>query len=70
MPANFSKIPSPCFVIDEALLRKNLEIIGNVRDQTGVEILLALKGFAMWSVFPVINEFGFNCASASSYNEA
>ncbi len=70
MPVDYLKIPSPCFVIDEALLRKNLEILSNVRDQSGVEILLALKGFAMWSIFPVINEYGFNCAAASSYNEA
>ena len=70
MQISFSNIPSPCFVIDESLLRKNLEIISNVRDQSGVEIILALKGFAMWSVFPIINEYGFNCAAASSYNEA
>ncbi len=70
MPIDFSKIPSPCYVIDEGLLRKNLEIISSVRDKAGVEIILALKGFAMWSVFPIIKEYGFNYATASSYNEA
>jgi carboxynorspermidine decarboxylase len=70
MPIDFSKIPSPCYVIDEALLRGNLEIIKDVRDKAGIEIILALKGFAMWSVFPIIKEYGFNYATASSYNEA
>jgi carboxynorspermidine decarboxylase len=70
MAVNFAEIPSPCFVIDEALLRRNLEKISNIRDQAGIEIILALKGFALWSVFPVINEYGFNSAAASSYNEA
>ncbi len=70
MPVDFLKIPSPCYVIDEGLLRRNLEIISKVRDATGVEILLALKGFAMWGVFPVIKEYGFNVSAASSYNEA
>jgi carboxynorspermidine decarboxylase len=70
MPIDFSKIPSPCYVIDEALLRNNLEIISNVREKAGVEIILALKGFAMWSVFPIIKEYGFKNATASSYNEA
>jgi carboxynorspermidine decarboxylase len=70
MAVDFSKIPSSCYVIDEALLRKNLEIIKKVRNEAQVEIILALKGFAMWSVFPVIKEYGFNYATASSYNEA
>lgn len=70
MGINFSKIPSPCYVLDESLLRRNLEIIKNVRDKAKVEIILALKGFAMWSTFPIIKEYGFNCATASSLNEA
>jgi carboxynorspermidine decarboxylase len=70
MAIDFSKIPSPCYVIDEALLRRNLEIIKSVKNDAGVEIILALKGFAMWSVFPIIKEYGFNHATASSYNEA
>jgi carboxynorspermidine decarboxylase len=70
MPVDFSKIPSPCYVVDESLLRRNLEIISHVRDEAGIEIIMALKGFAMWGIFPIINEYGFNCSAASSYNEA
>lgn len=50
-------IPSPCYVLEEAKLRKNLELMRHVQEQTGVEIILALKGFSMWSVFPMISEY-------------
>jgi carboxynorspermidine decarboxylase len=70
MPVDFSQIPSPCYVLNEQLLRRNLEIISGVRDKSGVEIILALKGFAMWHVFPILKEYGFTHATASSYNEA
>jgi carboxynorspermidine decarboxylase len=70
MSVDFKKVPSPCYVLDESLLRRNLEIIRTVKESTNVEIILALKGFAMWSVFPIIKEYGFNTATASSYNEA
>jgi carboxynorspermidine decarboxylase len=65
----FSAIPSPCYVILEEKLRKNLELISMVRNAAGVEIILAFKGFAMWSVFPVIREY-MSGASASSLWEA
>ncbi len=66
---DFSKIPSPCYVIDKALLRKNLEIIKNVADSAEVEIIMAFKGFAMWKTFEIILEY-ISGASASSLNEA
>ncbi|MCL2027507.1 MAG: carboxynorspermidine decarboxylase [Bacteroidales bacterium] len=67
---NYSQIPSPCYVLDESLLKKNLQIIDHVRKCANVEIILAFKGFAMWSVFPILNEFGFRRATASSLAEA
>ena len=69
MPINYDKIKSPSFVLDEALLRKNLELIAAVQQEAGVEIILALKGFAMWSVFPFIKKY-LSGATASSLNEA
>lgn len=48
--------PSPCFVVHEGLLRKNLAIIDRIRREADVKILLALKGFAMWSLFPLLRE--------------
>lgn len=46
--------PSPCFVVDEGLLERNLAVLGDVQKRTGARILLALKGFAMYSVFPLL----------------
>ena len=48
------EIPSPCFVVDEAAIERNLRVLDRVQRETGVKILLALKGFAMWSLFPLI----------------
>ena len=70
MSVDFSKIHSSCFVLDESLLRKNLELIASVQQKAGVQILLAFKGFAMWSVFPIIQEYHIKGATASSLNEA
>jgi len=62
-------IPSPCYVMQEELLRKNLKLIQEVKDRAGVEILLALKAFALWKAFPVIKEYIAD-ATASSIHEA
>lgn len=64
------KLPNPCYVLDRDLLEKNLRLIRRVADETGVEIILALKGFSMWSAFPILNEYGFYQATASSLSEA
>ncbi|SMO45832.1 carboxynorspermidine decarboxylase [Saccharicrinis carchari] len=69
MSINYTHIPSPCFVLNEDLLRKNLALIKSVKDSTGVEIILAFKSFAMWGAFPVIREY-IPSATASSLNEA
>jgi carboxynorspermidine decarboxylase len=67
---NYAQILSPCYVLDEALLKKNLRLIDDVRKRANVEIIRAFKGFAMWSAFPILNEFGFRRATASSLAEA
>ncbi|MDR1973457.1 MAG: carboxynorspermidine decarboxylase [Bacteroidales bacterium] len=64
------KIPNPAYVLQEELLEKNLQIISDVRTRTGIEILVALKSFALWKAFPVFKRFGFDVATASSPNEA
>ena len=63
------KYPSPAFILDEKILKKNLELIANVQKVAGVEIILALKGFAMWTVFPLVKKY-LSGAAASSLNEA
>jgi carboxynorspermidine decarboxylase len=66
---DYSEIPSPAFVLDEKLLRKNLELINEVQKKAGIEIILAFKGFAMWSAFPLVREY-LSGATASSLFEA
>lgn len=66
---SFSKLPTPCYVVDTHKLRQNLEIIRTVQDRTNVKIILALKGFAMFSVFPIVREYLCG-TTASSVNEA
>ena len=63
------RIPSPCFVIDERLLRQNLDTIAQVSRRAGVEIIMAFKAFAMWKVFPIIEEYVTH-TTASSLAEA
>jgi carboxynorspermidine decarboxylase len=66
---DYQKVPSPCYVIDEERLRRNLRVIKHVAAASGAEIILAFKGFAMWSVFPIIREY-VSGAAASSIHEA
>jgi carboxynorspermidine decarboxylase len=66
---DYSKIPSPCFVLDEVAFRRNLELIKSVKDRAGVEIILAFKAFALWSVFPIVREY-ISYSTASSLAEA
>jgi carboxynorspermidine decarboxylase len=66
---NYDILPSPCFVIDEERFRKNLALIKHVSDESGAEIILAFKGFAMWGVFPILREY-ISGAAASSVDEA
>ena len=52
-----SRIRTPCYLVDTSLLRSNCEILRSVKERTGCKILLALKGFAMWSVFDTVNKY-------------
>jgi carboxynorspermidine decarboxylase len=70
MPIDFQAIPSPFFVMEEERLRQNLTLLREVREQSGTTILVAFKGFAMWSVFPILREYGFHHAASSSLWES
>lgn len=63
------RLPTPCYVVDRQLLGRNLAVLDRVQQAAGCKILLALKGFAMWSLFPQIRQTLVG-ASASSLNEA
>ncbi len=61
--------PSPCYVLDEELLIKNLELLQYIQQQSKVEIICALKGYAMHSTFPLLKKY-LAGATASSLHEA
>ena len=64
-----SQLPSPCYVLEEALLRRNLQLIKSVKDRAGVDIILAFKAFALWEAFPIVREY-IPTSTASSIHEA
>lgn len=60
-----SDIPSPCYVCDEAALEKNLKLMQRVQQESEAHIILALKGFSMWSTFPLVREYLKGCTASS-----
>ena len=51
---DLNAIPSPCYVMEEKLLRNNLALIKRVKEEAGVNIILAFKAFALWKSFPIV----------------
>ena len=66
---DFSTIETPCYVCEEALLEHNLKLLDYVQQASGAKIILALKGFAMWSTFDLVGKYLHGC-TASGLNEA
>ena len=66
---DINKIPSPCYVMEEKLLRNNLSLIKSVKERAGVNIILAFKAFALWKAFPIVREY-IPFSTASSKFEA
>ncbi len=69
MVSKLSDLPSPCYVFQESLLRENLKLLQQIQQEAEIKILLALKGFAFWPLFPLLKKY-LPGASASSLNEA
>ena len=59
----------PYYLVQESLLRRNLELIRHVADAADVEIILAFKAFALWRTFPILREY-IRHTTASSLCEA
>src|SRR3954462_10974505 len=64
-----SQLETPCFVTDLGALEANLAILADVQQRADCTILLALKGFAQWSTFPLVRRY-LAGATASSIAEA
>lgn len=68
VPLDFSKLPhTPCYICEEVLLEKNLKLMEYVQHASGAKIILALKGFAMWSTFPLIAKYLHGCTASGLY---
>ncbi len=65
----FSHIPSPCYVLEESRLKKNLARFSELQRRAPIQVLLALKGFALFHCFPWLKTV-LAGAAASSYWEA
>ncbi len=61
---DLSRLPSPCFVIDEIKLTENLQILKDIATAADTKILLALKAFSMWSLAPLINDYLAGCCAS------
>ena len=47
---DLSRLPSPCFVVDEVAIERNLKILNDVQKKSGAKILHALKAFSCWQI--------------------
>lgn len=69
MAIDFNNLPTPCYIVDEDLLLKNLLLLKSISDRTGCKILLAQKAFSMYSLYPMIGKY-LDGTTASSLFEA
>ncbi|GAA6159538.1 carboxynorspermidine decarboxylase [Ruegeria sp. HU-ET01832] len=61
---DLSRVPTPCFVVDEKAIERNLRILSDIGTQSGAHVLSALKAFSMFSLAPLVRQhLGGTCAS-------
>lgn len=63
----WSELPTPCYVVDEALLERNLKILQGVMERTGAHILLAQKAFSMYAFYPEIGKILCGATASGLY---
>lgn len=68
-PETYSELTKPAYVLEEKRLRRNLALIHDVAERSGVEIILAFKAYALWKTFPIFREY-ISSTTASSLSEA
>jgi carboxynorspermidine decarboxylase len=64
---DITTLPSPCYLVDERLLEKNLKILNYVQKESGAKIILATKAFSMFSTFPLIGKYLKGVTSSSLF---
>ena len=67
MSFDLNQIPSPCYLLEEEKLIANLELLKRVQKEADCKIILALKGFAMWSSFDLVKDYLPGCTASSLY---
>lgn len=61
---DLQRLPSPCFVVDEVAVERNLKILQEVEQRSGAKVLQALKAFSLWSLAPLTSKYlSGTCAS-------
>ncbi|MCV2887811.1 carboxynorspermidine decarboxylase [Ruegeria aquimaris] len=61
---DLSRVPTPCFVVDEVAIERNLKILRDISDRSGAHVLSALKAFSMFALAPLVRQYlGGTCAS-------
>ncbi|MCP8329473.1 carboxynorspermidine decarboxylase [Streptococcus suis] len=61
------QVPTPAYVIDEAKLVNNIEILKSVQDRTGCKVLLAQKAFSMYATYPLISQYLVGTTASGLY---
>ena len=61
------EIQTPYYLCEEELLERNLKILDDVQQRSGAKIILALKGFAMWSTFDLVSRYLKGCTASGLY---
>ena len=54
---DLSRVPSPCFVVDEARLEENLRVLADIQARSCATVLCALKAFSMWELAPLVSRY-------------
>ena len=58
---------TPYYLCEEELLERNLKILDDVQQRSGAKVILALKGFAMWSTFDLVSQYLQGCTASGLY---
>lgn len=59
-----TKLHTPAWVLEEELLQKNIKLLDEIQAKSGAKVLLALKGYALWASFPLINDTLCGCCAS------
>lgn len=66
--SDLSQLPTnPAYVVEESLLRRNLQLIRRISDDANVEFILAFKAFALWRIFDIFREYISHTTASSLY---